>query len=67
MCRVSKAVSVAPAKGDIAWSQTGITGGIGAAVSGGSMAGAEDTTPSNAANPYVIVDFIVVSVDLREA
>jgi len=31
-CRLSKAVSVAPAKGSIAWSQTGIACGIGAAV-----------------------------------
>jgi 2-methylcitrate dehydratase PrpD len=31
-CRLSKAVSVAPAKGSIAWSQTGICCGIGAAV-----------------------------------
>lgn len=30
-CRVSKAVSVAPAQGDAGWIQTGITGGIGAA------------------------------------
>jgi len=32
VCRLSKAVSVAPARGSIAWSQTGITGGVGAAV-----------------------------------
>jgi 2-methylcitrate dehydratase PrpD len=31
-CRLSKAVSVAPARGDIAWSQTGIAAGVGAAV-----------------------------------
>jgi 2-methylcitrate dehydratase PrpD len=31
-CRLSKAVSVPPAKGPVAWSQTGITAGIGAAV-----------------------------------
>lgn len=30
-CRLSKAVSVAPATGDIAWSQTGIAAGVGAA------------------------------------
>lgn len=29
-CRLSKAVSVAPASGDISWSQTGITGAAGA-------------------------------------
>jgi 2-methylcitrate dehydratase PrpD len=32
VCRLSKAVSVAPAKGTIAWSQTGICSGIGAAL-----------------------------------
>ncbi|MBS0244244.1 MAG: MmgE/PrpD family protein, partial [Proteobacteria bacterium] len=32
VCRLSKAISVAPAKGDIAWSQTGLTCGIGAAL-----------------------------------
>jgi 2-methylcitrate dehydratase PrpD len=31
-CRLSKSVSVSPAKGTIAWSQTGIAAGIGAAV-----------------------------------
>lgn len=32
ICRLSKGVSVAPAKGNIAWSQTGIACGIGAAL-----------------------------------
>jgi 2-methylcitrate dehydratase PrpD len=32
VCRVSMALSVAPARGTIAWSQTGIAGGLGAAV-----------------------------------
>lgn len=32
ICRLSKAISVPPAQGTIAWSQTGITAGIGAAV-----------------------------------
>jgi 2-methylcitrate dehydratase PrpD len=32
VCRLSKAISVAPANGDIAWSQTGVAGGIGAAL-----------------------------------
>lgn len=32
VCRLSKAVSVAPAKGNIAWSQTGIACGVGAAL-----------------------------------
>lgn len=31
-CRLSKAVSVPPAKGTVAWSQTGIAAGIGAAI-----------------------------------
>ncbi len=31
-CRLSMAISVPPAKGTVAWSQTGITAGIGAAV-----------------------------------
>ena len=38
-CRISKAVSVAPAKGDIAWSQTGIVAGIGAAVAAAKLLG----------------------------
>lgn len=32
VCRISKAISVAPADGDVAWSQTGVTCGIGAAL-----------------------------------
>src|SRR5262245_51104612 len=32
VCRLSKAISVAPASGDIAWSQTGVACGIGAAL-----------------------------------
>ena len=32
VCRLSKAISVPPAKGPVAWSQTGIAAGIGAAV-----------------------------------
>lgn len=39
VCRLSKAVSVAPAEGEIAWSQTGITGGVGAAVAAGRLLG----------------------------
>ena len=39
VCRLSKAVSVAPARGIIAWNQTGITGGIGAAVAAGKLLG----------------------------
>lgn len=35
ICRLSKALSVPPARGDVAWSQTGITGGLGAAVAAG--------------------------------
>jgi len=36
-CRLSKAISVAPAIGDIAWYQTGITGGTGAAIAAGTL------------------------------
>ena len=32
VCRLSKAISVPPAKGSIAWAQTGVSAGIGAAV-----------------------------------
>lgn len=39
ICRLSVALSVPPAKGTIAWSQTGITGGIGAAVAAGRLLG----------------------------
>ena len=38
-CRLSKAVSVAPARGAIAWSQTGITGGFGVAIAAGKLLG----------------------------
>lgn len=38
-CRLSKAVSVAPAKGNVAWSQTGICCGVGAAVAAGKLIG----------------------------
>jgi 2-methylcitrate dehydratase PrpD len=37
VCRLSKAISVSPAKGVFAWSQTGITAGIGAAVAAGKL------------------------------
>lgn len=36
-CRLCKALTVPPAKGSMAWSGTGITGGIGAAVAAGSL------------------------------
>jgi 2-methylcitrate dehydratase PrpD len=39
ICRLSKAVSVAPARGNMAWSQTGITVGVGTAVAAGKMLG----------------------------
>jgi len=38
-CRLCKALTVAPAKGSMAWSGTGITGGIGAAVAAGRLLG----------------------------
>lgn len=37
VCRLSKAISVPPAKSNIAWSQTGITCGIGTAVAAGKL------------------------------
>lgn len=37
VCRLSKAISVAPASGPMVWSQTGITAGIGAAVAAGKL------------------------------
>lgn len=39
VCRLSKAVSVAPAEGSIAWSQTGICCGVGAAVASARLLG----------------------------
>jgi 2-methylcitrate dehydratase PrpD len=38
-CRLCKALTVPPAKGSMAWSGTGITGGIGATVAAGSLLG----------------------------
>jgi 2-methylcitrate dehydratase PrpD len=38
-CRLCKALTVPPAKGSMAWSGTGITGGFGAAVAAGSLLG----------------------------
>jgi 2-methylcitrate dehydratase PrpD len=38
-CRLCKALTVPPAKGSLAWSGTGITGGIGAAAAAGSLLG----------------------------
>jgi 2-methylcitrate dehydratase PrpD len=37
VCRLSKAISVPPAKGVFAWSQTGITVGVGAAIAAGKL------------------------------
>jgi 2-methylcitrate dehydratase PrpD len=36
-CRLSKAITVAPARGSIAWSQTGICGAVGAAIATGKL------------------------------
>jgi 2-methylcitrate dehydratase PrpD len=47
-CRLSKAISVAPAVGDIGWYQTGVTGGIGAAVATGKLLGLEAAQLRNA-------------------
>jgi len=38
-CRLCKALTIPPAKGSMAWSGTGITGGIGAAVAAGRLLG----------------------------
>jgi 2-methylcitrate dehydratase PrpD len=42
-CRLCKALTTPPAKGSLAWSGTGITGGIGAAVAAGSLLGLDMT------------------------
>jgi 2-methylcitrate dehydratase PrpD len=42
-CRLSKAISVPPAKGTVAWSQTGIAAGIGAAVAAAKLLGLDAT------------------------
>ena len=47
-CRLSKAISVPPAEGDIAWYQTGICGGIGAAVAAGTLLRLDATQMRNA-------------------
>jgi 2-methylcitrate dehydratase PrpD len=47
VCRLSKAISVPPAKGIFAWSQTGVTAGIGAAVAAGKLL---DLDPSQMRN-----------------
>ena len=39
MCRLSKALSVPPAKSDIGWSQSGVTGAIGSALACGKLLG----------------------------
>ena len=38
-CRLSKAISVAPAKGNIAWSQSGVASGVGVALAAGKLLG----------------------------
>ena len=43
-CRLCKALTVPPAKGSMAWSGTGITGGIGAAIAAGRMLGLDMPT-----------------------
>lgn len=43
VCRLCKSVSVPPAKGNFAWSGTGISGGIGAAVVAGKLLGLDTT------------------------
>lgn len=48
VCRLSKAISVPPAKGAFAWSQTGITAGIGAAVAAGKLLDLDSARMRNA-------------------
>jgi 2-methylcitrate dehydratase PrpD len=43
-CRLCKALTIPPAKGSMAWSGTGITGGIGAAIAAGRMLGLDMAT-----------------------
>jgi 2-methylcitrate dehydratase PrpD len=38
-CRLSKAISVPPAKGNIAWSQSGVASGVGVALAAGKLLG----------------------------
>jgi len=38
-CRLSKAISVSPARGNLGWLQTGVAGGVGAAVASASLLG----------------------------
>jgi 2-methylcitrate dehydratase PrpD len=42
VCRISMTLSVAPARSTIAWSQTGIVGGLGAAVAAGKLLGLDE-------------------------
>lgn len=42
VCRISMALSVAPARSTIAWSQTGIAGGLGTAVAAGKLLGLDE-------------------------
>ncbi|MDO9404790.1 MAG: MmgE/PrpD family protein [Polaromonas sp.] len=47
-CRLSKAISVAPAENDIGWYQTSVTGGIGAAIAVGKILGLDAHQMANA-------------------
>ncbi|WP_428492886.1 MmgE/PrpD family protein [Rhodopila sp.] len=47
-CRLCKAVSVPPAKGSMAWSGTGISGGIGAAAAAGRLLGLDQAAMRSA-------------------
>ena len=47
-CRLSKALSVAPARADIGWSQSGVTGAIGAAAACGKLFGFDLSTMTSA-------------------
>ena len=48
VCRLSKAISVPPAEGMIAWAQTGVCGGLGAAVAAGKLLRLDETAMTHA-------------------
>jgi len=48
VCRVSRAISVPPADGDVAWMQTGVAGGIGAAAAASMLLGLDRAGIGNA-------------------
>ena len=47
-CRLSKAISVAPARGDLGWQQSGLTGAVGAAAACSMLLGLDSTRSASA-------------------